>query len=856
MPLLMPTLIVLFGDTACSLEERLTFSLREHLTPAELRAVQFWRVGAADPGAPEQALPGREFKVENLREPNYIETAFAYDYNVVTGRLTGLNTGMGQLNYWYLCALAHGNDASAMLIGAVRQRIQRLMETKNMGLRAHLLWLIEDEMGHAAENYSLLADDIEHDHHYLRDFQRITVLSGEQSNGVNTFATRQERLDALVPCMLETANAPQLNGAKVQTVAYRKLNCTSQEMQRLLAHRVQEQLLYWQTNADGYIPLWQLFSDGTLPLAAGVQQSVEDTARILLEATQTDLPQMEDYLLLLEPNGWKEAAANAENLSANSRDALLESLAGEPWLAKWRQTAQNQLRGYFPLCTALEFMQPQGVLLDRLTVLQERLDAERRAQQYLGIVPENPSGLFGRKKAEIDRFVQAVDRCRRTLACEVLLKRLHLLCETLPQLCVFVEDLLAASARALKSQRLTEETVELYSAFAPQYDSLAQSAVKEIAPLHREVLGESGLYYPADEAELNRVWKGYHQRLLAAILNKENSLRNSFVSAYVQGRTGTELERDLSQKLDAHAWQLGGATIRDTDETVYFASAVLKGKLPYGTLQKYPIRTIPGDLVECIRFGGVADLLQDLVTLPSFAKKALFIINLNVEHPGAGSEPGEPPQRAGASNAATPFGGELLTQSLAQQNPWNIRLVQQERDFMLYWARPNNARGVATIVFRHADGRSTTVSCAPELYVRDMGRSIGTDKLSVGWNHISIHYDNYEAEADVIGCRIQVCYALRQKGRPQTVTLANGPIRLTVYELQIRRESSLQLDQLYLKLYTANDMPMLYTLPADTSVSDPNLYTCTLCTPLARVELGCTAEYEPQVQMVPTDTLS
>ena len=856
MPLMMPTLIVLFGDRACEQEERLTFSLREHLTPAELRALHFWRVGVAEPDTATQALPGREFTLENLREPNYIETAFAYDYEEITGRLTGLHTGSGQLHYWYLCTLAWGGDTPAALIGNVRRRIQYLLDQKNMGVRAHLLWLIEDEMGRTAENYSMLAEDIERKNVNLSDFHRITVLSGVQNNSVNTFATRQERLDALVPCMLETANAPQLTGLKVQTVAYRKLNCTAHELRQLLAHRVQEQLVHWQSNADGFIPLWELFSDGTLPLAAGVQQSVEDTARILLQATQADLPQREDYLLMLAPNRWKEAAVNAENLSVHSRDAILESLAGKAWLAGWQHTVEKHLRGYFPLRTALEFIQPQGVLLDRLTVLQEWLDVERKAQQYANTYPANASGLFGRKKTEIDAFLQAVDHSRRSLACEVLLKRVHLLCETLPQLCAFIEGLLAASARSLKGYRLSEETAELYSAFAPQFDSLAQSTVREIAPLHRDVLGESGLYYPAEEAELNRVWKGYQQRLLAATRNKKDSLQNSFVSTFVQERTGAQLERELSQMLDAHAWQMAGASVQDTDETVYFANAVLNGKLPSGTLQQYPIRTIPGDLVECIRFGNVTDTLRDLSTSPSFAKKAPFDIHPSVQRSGGGNRQIDPPQAVREAEPIILSGKEAAVPKPEEQNPWNVRLEKREQDFMLKWAWPDFARGIAIIQFRHADGRSTTVSCSHELYAQEMGRPIGVDKLGIGWNHVSIRYDNCNTEADIIGCRTLVRYAVQQKGRPQTVALDGNPVPLMRYELQIRQESNPQLDQLLVKLYTPGNIPMLCTLPADASASDPNLYTCTLYTPATRVELACTSAYEPQVQMMPTDILS
>jgi hypothetical protein len=315
------------------------------------------------------------------------------------------------------------------------------------------------------------------------------------------------------------------------------------------------------------------------------------------------------------------------------------------------------------------------------------------------------------------------------------------------------------------------------------------------------------------------------------------------------GRTGTELERELPQKLDAHAWQLGGATVRDTDETVYFANAVLNGKLPSGTMQRYPIRTIPGDLVECIRFGNIADTMADLAALPSFAKKAPFEINPGVQRPGIGGEQSNTPQPAREADASISSGEEAVVQKPKDQNPWNVRLEQRERDFMLKWARPDYARGVASIQFQHADGRSTTVSCSPELYIQEMGRPIGEDKLGIGWNHIRIHYENCEVEADVIGCRIPINYSIRRRGQPQTVSLMDNSVILTRYELQICQESNLRLDQMFIKLYTAANIPMLCTLPEDTKSSDPNLYSCTICTPASRVELACTSAYEPQVDI-------
>ncbi|NLI20492.1 MAG: hypothetical protein GX418_02930 [Clostridiales bacterium] len=841
----LPAFLILAGPAASALEADLQASLSEHLPQEDLSGVMLWRVDPPETHAertPERVSPAspdpvqsRDFQWKTLRTGNYFETAFYHDFGELLNRR---NPNLGLLNNCYLCVVASGAQTGAETLAAIRDRTVEALERLNRSARTHLLWLIEDDELRQGGNRQMLADDLRGVKHCLAGFNRITALSAVQENGAHSLATRRQQLDALVPCMLETANAANLGGALVQTVSYRKLNCTRNEIRRLRAHRAAEALLGMQALPMDQEALWQCFSTEEAPLSRFAEQDGVTMAQSLMREIRLKLPGALELLVTDEAGGPENAAQLVADIRANNDAQLLEAMTGKDWQTDWETGIRERIRRTLPLRTVMEFAGPHGVLRKKLDAVAEA--AEDQGHAHEEPLPEGDEGGWFQKP---DRRYRAFERAARFylegLAYRALARRLRRMIRGLDNLLAYAQGLLAATERALAPYRLSEEEAALYHTFAEKYDEEITQVLFALKADVRAVFGGTREFYPDTEAGLVQKWQAVHEGLMRQLEQANAVVRAGFIEAYVLGKTTAALERDLGEKLSGAEWQIAGCNVRDTGLNVTCAGETLARLFPRNALLGGPLRTIPGDLAEHLRFGEVADTLQELATLHPFHSDVVWKPDTKAIRDLRKTGETRPPAET----------GNHPPQNRQETNPWHIRLERKAGDFMLYWTWPPGHDQPATIHMEHSDNIYTSLTCSLAQYMLSQGIVLQSDRLGVGRNRITIFHGGESSTIQAIGRRISVEYALTPQGRRKRVTVNGEQLELIAWTLSYRLDDPALNQELRLRIQTAYGLEVFHVLPQCEPAAE-GLWKANFWTKADAVEFGCTPEARDILELI------
>ena len=800
MELNIPALIALIGPDACSLSADLEASLAEHLSKNALRSVMLWRVDAEGATKQTSDLAQWDLQWTDMEKANYMETIFQNDYQKMMDRQID---GQVLLNTCYLCVISSGAQAKPEMLAAIRNRLSLTLQYMNKRLRSHWLWLVDDTVRNFGSSYEMLRNDLEKGTRELEDFERITALSANQDNGAYSYTTRKERIDALVPCILDAANASQLVGTKVQTMAYRKLNCSSGELRRLLAHRACEVLKEWQSAPLDLLQMWKVFSPEDLTLSRWSDQDAPSMAQALMRQQRQILPAVGEILLAANPDRLDDTVEMVKSFEKNNDTALLESLAGADWGARWKRAVLENVRSVFALNTLREFIKPQGILHTRLKMLIEETSKQGGAYNYQ-CVATAAGGLFGRKSAEVRTFEMVANTYLDGLAFRVLSARLKQLVQMLEPLRGELQSLLDQTSEALQKQVLSSEEVTLYHAFASTYDETVISALGEIHHQDRDVLGENTLYYPEAAKELISLWQDYHQKLVAYILTEQPALSASFSQAYIQVKTPNQVEQELRNKLSVCKWQLTGGNIVESGKVNYYANEYIGTLFPLRMLTGDPLEIIPGDLIEYARFGEVANTLAELANFTPFRPGRSFAINSEAMEKIRAERPqDQEPVAAEQQDALV---------GLAD-NPWKIRMDRRGDSFVLFWSWPEGHVRDARIRIEHANGEHTTLACSLDVYNHLTGRLIPSEDVGIGQNRITVYHDNQSSTVSVMGRCISARFSIRELGKTKKVNLSNDRLDMTQYELRITLADPSFISNLRLVGVSQRGVQLCYPVP-------------------------------------------
>lgn len=816
MELNIPALIVLIGPDACSLSADLEASFLEHLSKNALRSVMLWRVDAEGNFKQASDLAQWDFQWTDLEKAGFMETIFQDDYQKMMDRQID---GRVLLNTCYLCVVSSGAQAKPEMLAAIRNRLNLTLQNMNKRLRTHWLWLVDDNVRNLSSSYEMLQNDLENKTRELEDFERITTLSANQDNGAYSYATRKERIDAMVPCILDVANASQLVGAKIQTMAYRKLNCSSGELRRLLSHRACEVLKEWQSAPLDLLQMWNVFSSDDLTLSRWSDLDAPSMAQSLMRQQRQILPSAGEMLLAPNPDRLDDAVEMVKSFEQNNDAALFENLSGEEWGARWKRTVLENVRNVFALNTLLEFIKPQGTLHTRLKMLIDEAGKQGGAYRYSSVATAS-GGLFGRKSAEIRTFEMVANTYLDKLAFRVLEAKLRQLVTMLEPMRGELQALVNQTSEALTKQILSSEEVSLYHAFASAYDETVISALSEINHQDRDVLGENTVYYPAAAEDLTSLWQDYHQKLITYVLTEQPTLSASFSQAYIQGKTPNQVEQELRNKLSVCKWQLTGGNIIESGKVCYYANELIGSLFPLRKLTGDPLEIIPGDLIEYARFGEVADNLAGLANFTPFRPGKSFTVNPEaLERIRA-----ERPQTAESEVLVTP---EV---SVSQnENPWNIRLDRRGDVFVIIWSWPEGHVRDARIRIEHANGERTTLSCSLDVYQLLTGRIIPSEDLGIGQNRITVIHDNQSSTITATGRCISAYYSIRDLGKTKKINLSYDRVDMTFYELRITLADLTFISNLRLVGVSQRGVQLSYPVPEPQESPDGDMVSRFYC---------------------------
>ena len=842
-----PAFLVLAGPAAAALEEDLQASLPEHLSADGLSGVMLWRVDPPEKpakGAPARApfavynaAASRDFQWKTLKAGNYFEAAFVADFGDLLNRQ---NPNRGMLNHCYLCVVACGAQVTSETLAAIRDRTADALGRIGRSIRTHLLWLMEDQALRLGDNHQMLIDDLQRGKPCLAGFDRITVLSAIQGNGAQSLATRRQQLDALVPCMLETANTDTLGGELVQTAAYRKLNCTRNEIRRLRAHRAAEALADMQALPMDQDALWQCFTTEDTPLSRFSEQDDVAMAQSLMYEIRLELPGALDLLVTDEPAGPDNPAQMVAEIQAHNDAALLDALGGDSWWNGWEKGVREKVRRCLSLRTVADFAGPRGVL-------RRKLEAVALAAEDQGIAHARPypdrdgdgGDWFPKPGRRYRSFERTAQFYLEGLAYRALARRLRLILRGLEGLLVHIRGLLAASERTLSPYRLSEEETALYHAYAEYYDEELTGVLYTLKTDVRAVFGTTREFYSADDRELADTWRAAHEGLMARLEQANAAAHADFIAAYVLRKTTAELEGDLREKLSGASWQLAGCDIADTGRNVTYAGVTLARLFPDGHIMGGPLRSIPGDLVEHIRFGDVARSVEDLAKQFPFRPVAVWKPDSRALRDRQNAEEPESPVSQPAISAPKP----------AQPNPWQVRLERKPGAFLLYWLWPKGFEQPATIRLEHADGVHMSLTCSLAQYLLLYGMQIPTDRLGVGRNRITVYHGDTSHSIQAIGCRISVEYTLTQQSRRKRVTVNNERLDLFAWTLSYRLEDPTLTRELRLGIDTGFGVPVLHGLPLCEPTAE-GLWRTRFWTGAEAVTFSCTPEAGDMLEFI------
>lgn len=806
MVLQMPVFLILFGAEASALQGDIAASLTEYLDGKETGNITLWRVDTAEalpaPLAGECASACHDLRWQDMQAEGYIETAFSMD---IQRMIDSQIDPVGHQANCYVGVVVCGAQENTQALGELHRRLDGMLACLNRRLRSHLIWLIEDRVTHLGANYGMLSEALGSPQPALEPYQRVTVLSASQMNGGHSSATRRQRLDALVPCVLETVNAAALDGAKVQTVAYRKLNCTSAEIRRLMGQRVIDALHEWLLEPMDSNALWKLVSTDELPLADESDLEPGMMAQALVQRLMAQLPSAAELLVVKDPKHPGDPVGMVADFQQNNEDALLERFTGDAWCARWLESVEARLRRCLTLRTAMDFVGAQGLMGKRLAVMIDETAALARGHDY-HYAQAAQGGWFERRRTAYAPLVAAADEYRFALGGRILSAQLKRLQKMRPQVAALCAAMLDGMEEALRPYRLPAELETLYHALAEPYDEAIDAALRSLRLTDDAFLGDAQVYYPADGAALQDLWRGIYQRVMARVTAANPIFTQGFSGAYALGKEPVELETDIRNSLSPCSWQLSGGTVAETDVAVYYAAGCICDKFPAQRLGGEALRRIPGDLVAYIRFGAAADTLADLMSFIPFRKGDGFKLNPDAlrdmqatrDAPGAAAPPPEPPpiQEAG-------------------QNPWHIRLDERGSRFMLYWVWPNGDRSDADIQITHASGQRLTLTCSHDAYISSMGCAIPADKLGFGVNTITVLHERQGQTIQAMGRRVAMHYQAQPTRRRKTVLLGEERVTLCQQEVSYEIDDPLMAAGLRLTRYHSAG-EILSTLPVFT----------------------------------------
>lgn len=838
MVLQMPVFLILFGAEASALQGDITASLTEYLDGEEAGNITLWRVDPAEPPpaplAGERAFACHDLRWQDMQAEGYIETAFSVD---IQRMIDGQIDPMGRQANCYVGVAVCGAQANTQALGELNRRLDGMLALLNRRLRSHLIWLIEDRVAHMGANYDMLSEELNSPRPALNLYQRVTVLSASQMNGNHSFATRRQRLDALVPCVLETVNVAALDGAKVQTVAYRKLNCTFAEIRRLMGQRVIGALREWLLEPMDNHALWKLFSTDELPLADEADLEPGMMAQALVQRLMAHLPTAADLLVVKDPRHPGDPVSMVADFQQNNEEALLERFSGDAWCARWLESAEGCLRRCLTLRTAMDFVGEQGQMGRRLAAMTDETAALARGHDYR-YAQAAQGGWFERRRTAYAAFAAAADEYRFALAGRILSAQLRRVQKMRAQVAALCAAMLDGVEEALRPYRLPAEMETLYHALAEPYDEAIGGALRNQRLTDDTVLGDVQVFYPADETALQGLWRGVYQRLMARVTAANPLFTQGFCGVYALGKEPVELETDIRNSLSPCSWQLSGGTVADTDVAVYYAAGCVCGMFPAQRLGGEALRRIPGDMVAYIRFGAAADTLADLMSFIPFRKGESFKLNPDAlrdmqasrEAPGAQAPPPEPPPREEAG-----------------QNPWHIRLDERGGRFMLYWVWPNGDRSDADIQITRAGGERVTLTCSHDAYISSMGCVIPADKLGFGMNTITVLHERQGQTIQAMGRRVAVHYQAQPTRRRKTVLL--GEQRVTLCQQEVSYEIDDPLMAAGLRLTRAHSAaPILSALPYFTLLGTGR-YVARFYTSAETVGMCASAEQESMLDI-------
>ena len=837
MMLQMPVFLILFGAEASALQNDIAASLAEYLDVAEARGVTFWRVDADEP--PPAALPGgfsaacHDLRWQDMQADGYIETAFSIDYQRV---IDGLIDPTGHQFNCYAGVVVSGAQVETQALGELHRRLDAMLEYSGRRLRSHLIWLMEDRVTHLSGNHRMLSEELESPRPALGLYQRVTVLSAGQMNGSNSFATRRQRLDAIAPCVLETVNAAALDGAKVQTVAYRKLNCTSAEIRRLMGQRVNDEVWAWLLGPMDTSALWELFSTPELAFSDYIDQEPGLMAQSLIGNQQALLPGAADMLVVTDSGDFGDPVAMVEAFQQNNEEALLAHFSGDAWAERWLETVEARLRRCLNLRTVLAFIARQGPMRARLAAMADETVSLARGHDYRFAQPPQ-GGWFERRRYAYAGFVAAADEYLRGLACRILHARLRRMQQMMDRALALCDAMLRGVEEAFQPYRLPAELEKLYHALAEPYDKAIGDALGRLTLSDDAILGGAQVFYPADEAAMNSLWRGIHRRLMERVAAADAIFTQGFCEAYALGKEPFELETDICNSLSTCSWQLSGGTVADTDVAVYYAAACICGMFPANRLGGEPLRRIPGDMVAYLRFGAAADTLADLKSFIPFRTSEGYKLNDNAvramqakrETPAAEAPPPECP---------------ALRKT---DNPWHIRLDERNGRFTLYWVWPNGSKSDAQIQITRAGGDRAALSCSHDVYSHSMGCGIPAEKIGFGMNTVTVLHGQQAQTVRAMGRRVAVHYQSNKLSRRKTVVLGQEKVTLNLHEVSYEIDDPLMGDGLRLmRRHSAS--PLLCPLPVFRQ-TNTGRYVARFYTSADKVELCATAEQESMLDI-------
>jgi hypothetical protein len=804
MVLNMPAFLILFGEEAAALQGDIAASLLEYLDGAQARSVTLWRVDAAAQADDAAAFACHGFRWADMAAEGYIETAFSVGYE----RMTDVQPdAAGYAANCYVGVVVCGTQADPQALGALESRLKNVLSCLNVSLRSHLIWLIEDRVTHLGGNYRMLAHDLEGGEPALGRYGRITVLSGNQMNGGNSYATRRQRLDALAPCVLETANALMLDGAPVQTVAYRKLNCTGGEIRRLMGQRVIDALWTWLEAPMDTTARWALFTTPDMPFADYADLDASRMAQSLIRHVEALLPPAEAMLVVADPYKLYDPVAPIADFECNNDEALLARFGGDAWESRWFASVEDRLRHCLTLRTAAAFVAPGQPMRQRLAAMADEAAVLARGQDYR-LTPAPSGGWLHRRRDAYTAYETAAGAYRYTLACRILIARLKRMLKALDRVAALCDAMLDAVQEALRAHRMPRELEALYHAMAEKYD---EAIVEALGTLHLRddgIMGDTLAFYPTDGEALATLWRGVHRRLMARVMDANDIFRQGFSEAYALHKDPQTLEKETRNSLAACSWQLSGGTVAETGLAAYFANRSICDVFPNGQLAGEPLRCIPGDLVAYMRLGTVAATLADLLTFMPFRKGEAFPVNDDAilamqakQSAPAAEPPPAPPEPA------------------AEENPWHMRLDRRADDYILYWEWPNGHTNDAVIQITHAGGVRTALNCPRELYNVRMGCIIAPGKLGLGTNTVAVVHDQQMQAIQAMGRRVTVHYKAQPLRRRKCVALGGGRVQLNCQAIVYQIDDPSMETLLRVQHYSGMS-PLLSSLPVLTRLTD------------------------------------